>query len=407
MEIRKELPRNLKCLHVKGHQDSKVNSEIRLEDNLNILMDTRAKKAQTTTLSLSEHQLDFTVTLNNERITGSFVKEIRKILSQDCLKQFYEKKWQKDHKTIMWDLLFKAIKSKKPGRVIIKMIHNLTPTQQFMQKCGLSPDAMCFFCNKYNETIPHILVCPYRKENHIEICYDKTCKKLKITSEEEKRKIHRIITTMILGPQHNETKEKFKQQLKHGWDKVIRGFLTHEWQTEIDQLSETIKNPEGFSIIIMTLWETWENAWKQRNIDFNPTDRYDYQQREYQTTIDLNIIYQCRQYLDQEIANLLEAKVENHIKQELLTKEGWLLMNKTIFKQNIDLIDGEIWNLTQNEILEELQSNFNNENDNEHAETDQEKANKGRSRIQELNPSPIPGDQTNCVTPDQDTSMDD
>jgi hypothetical protein len=72
----------------------------------------------------------------------------------------------------------------------------------------------------------------------------------------------------------------------------------------------------------MTLWETWENAWKQRNIDFNPTDRYEYQQREYQTTIDLNIIYRCRQYHDQELANLLEEKVENHIKQELHTKQG-------------------------------------------------------------------------------------
>jgi ribonuclease HI len=43
-QIRKELPRNFKCLHVKGHQDSKVNPELRLEDNLNILMDMRAKR---------------------------------------------------------------------------------------------------------------------------------------------------------------------------------------------------------------------------------------------------------------------------------------------------------------------------------------------------------------------------
>jgi hypothetical protein len=169
-------------------------------------MDMRAKKAQTTTLPLPEHNLDFTVTLNNERITGSFVKEMRKILSQGRLKQFYKRKWQKDFQTIIWDPFFNAIKSKKPGRVIIKMIHNLTPTQQFMQKRGLSLDAMCFFCNKDDKTIPHILVCPYRKENHIEICYNKTCKKLKMKSKEEKRKIHRIINTMILGPQDNETK---------------------------------------------------------------------------------------------------------------------------------------------------------------------------------------------------------
>jgi hypothetical protein len=82
-------------------------------------------------------------------------------------------------------------------------------------------------------------------------------------------------------------------------------------------------------------------------------------------------------------------------------------MYKTIFKENIDKIDGEIWKITQNGIFEELQSKFNNENDNYQSETNHEKANKGSSRIQELNPSPIPGDQRDCVTPDQDTSMDD
>jgi hypothetical protein len=76
----------------------------------------------------------------------------------------------------------------------------------------------------------------------------------------------------------------------------------------------------------MTVWETWENAWKRRNIDFNSTDRYEYQQREYQTKIDLNIIYQCRQNLDKKLVDLLKEKVENHIQQELHTKEVWLLM---------------------------------------------------------------------------------
>jgi hypothetical protein len=73
------------------------------------------QKAQTTTLTLPEHNLDFAVTLNNERITGSFVKEMRKILRQARLKQFYEQKWQKDYQIIMWDSFFKAIKSKNQG----------------------------------------------------------------------------------------------------------------------------------------------------------------------------------------------------------------------------------------------------------------------------------------------------
>jgi hypothetical protein len=120
-----------------------------------------------------------------------------------------------------------------------------------------------------------------------------------------------------LGPEDNGSIEKFKHQIEHGWDKVIRGFLTNEWQAEINQLSETIKSPEDYSTIIMMLWETWENACKQRNLDFDSTDRYEYQQREYQTTVDLNIIYRCKQYLDQKLVYLLEEQFENHIRQAL------------------------------------------------------------------------------------------
>jgi hypothetical protein len=50
-------------------------------------------------------------------------------------------------------------------------------------------------------------------------------------------------------------------------------------------------------------------------------------------------------------------------------------MYKPIFKEKIDKIDGEIWKITQNEILEELQSNLNDENDNDQEETDHEKTN--------------------------------
>jgi hypothetical protein len=47
LQFRKELPPNFKCFHVKGHQDNMVNPKFQLEDNLNILMNMRAEKAQT------------------------------------------------------------------------------------------------------------------------------------------------------------------------------------------------------------------------------------------------------------------------------------------------------------------------------------------------------------------------
>jgi hypothetical protein len=59
------------------------------------------QKAHTTTLPLTEHNLDYAVKLNDERITGSFVTKMRKILSQGRLKKFYEQKWKTDYQTIM------------------------------------------------------------------------------------------------------------------------------------------------------------------------------------------------------------------------------------------------------------------------------------------------------------------
>jgi hypothetical protein len=93
IRIEKKLPQNFKCFHVKDHQGIKVNPELDPGDNLNIPKDMRAKRAQT------KIQADFSVIMNNERITGSFVKEMRRILSQNQ-------------------------KRRKSGRVITKMIHH-------------------------------------------------------------------------------------------------------------------------------------------------------------------------------------------------------------------------------------------------------------------------------------------
>jgi hypothetical protein len=55
---------------------------------------------------------------------------------------------------------------------------------------------------------------------------------------------------MIKGPQDEEDKEKFKIQTKDEWDKVIRSILTHKWQPEVAQISETINNTDTLSTFI-------------------------------------------------------------------------------------------------------------------------------------------------------------
>jgi hypothetical protein len=121
------------------------------------------KKAQTIFHTLQDHELDFAIMVNNKRITGSITKEIKNILSRNRPLNFYKTKWATEYQNIMREHFNAVIKRRKSGRIIIEMIHNLTPTQQFIQKPGLSLDSRCFFCNEDDETIPHILTCSYRK----------------------------------------------------------------------------------------------------------------------------------------------------------------------------------------------------------------------------------------------------
>jgi hypothetical protein len=93
-----------------------------------------------------------------------------------------------------------------------------------------------------------------------------------------------------------------------------------------------------------------------------------------------------------ETNRLPRRKDQNHIGQSLHTKEGWLHMYKAIFKENIDKIDGDIWKITQNRVLEDLKK-VKEEYYHYERETEQVNGIEGRSRTKELNPSPIPGEQ--------------
>jgi hypothetical protein len=111
------------------------------------------------------------------------------------------------------------------------------------------------------------------------------------------------------------------------------------------------------STIITIIWETWEDALQQKNSDFNPY---------------LNIIHKFTQYLDQKLTELLEDKVKDHIQQSLNNNEIWLQKYKTIFKEKIDKIEGEIWKTKETRVLKDLYSTIKEEYNNYDSEKEQE-----------------------------------
>jgi hypothetical protein len=115
-----------------------------------------------------------------------------------------------------------------------------------------------------------------------------------------------------------------------GWDCCIRGFLSTEL-LEISRLRNLEKS--DFKIIgwiIITLWKTWNKAWKARNRKFKEKDQYLAQIGKMQHIVDINIIYHCQEYLTDELNRQLKSSIEGHLSQSNTSIDAWLIMFKSI-----------------------------------------------------------------------------
>jgi hypothetical protein len=120
-----------------------------------------------------------------------------------------------------------------------------------------------------------------------------------------------------------------------------------------------LEKPEVETVgwIIVTLWKTWNEAWKARNRRFKEEDRYTAQNAKMQRTIDINIIYHCREYLPDELNGQLKSNVEEHLSQSDASIDEWLLMFRSIMHQNVIKKNKRAWQETEKHYLN-LFTNF-------------------------------------------------
>jgi hypothetical protein len=106
-----------------------------------------------------------------------------------------------------------------------------------------------------------------------------------------------------------------------------------------------LEKPEVETVgwIIVTLWKTWNEAWKARTRRFKEEDRYTAQNAKMQRTIDINIIYHCREYLPDKLKGQLKFKVEEHLSQSDASIDEWLLMFRSIMYQNVIKKNKRAW----------------------------------------------------------------
>jgi hypothetical protein len=106
-----------------------------------------------------------------------------------------------------------------------------------------------------------------------------------------------------------------------------------------------LEKPEVETVgwIIITLWKTWNEAWKARNRRFKEEDRYTAQTARVKRTIDINIIYHCREYLPDKLNGQLKSNIEEHLSQSNASIDDWLLMFRSIMYQEVIKKNKRAW----------------------------------------------------------------
>ena len=101
-------------------------------------------------------------TIHGKRISGDPVKFMRQLLQKEIMEKYYKKKIGVNHEHINWSVFAKALKKKRAKGALLKMIHGLSPTQQYLTKMRLIRHAECPCCSSEFEEVFHILRCKER-----------------------------------------------------------------------------------------------------------------------------------------------------------------------------------------------------------------------------------------------------
>jgi hypothetical protein len=184
----------------------------------------------------------------------------------------YKEKFKEKYDSILWESFIFACQNGNPKRGILKMIHNIAPTQITLYRRHLSHDALCPICRNKEETTTHILRCNDNNGAIKQHFCTMLNKKLKGKTDEHKTNINDIYQSIIDKPTGSLQCIKLEMQHSLGWECCIRGFLRSEL-LEISRLLN-LEKPDAKIIgwIIIMLWKTWNEAWKVRNKRFNKED---------------------------------------------------------------------------------------------------------------------------------------
>jgi hypothetical protein len=127
LEIRELIQPTIIFQHFKGHQGTDLSDEFDLQTNLNILMDSRAKRMQQviqdTPNWINQTIIKFYTTMRQsmERLSSHSGK---KLAAHNCV-YIIKTKFKEKYDNILWESLIFARQNGNPKKGVIKMIQNI------------------------------------------------------------------------------------------------------------------------------------------------------------------------------------------------------------------------------------------------------------------------------------------
>jgi exonuclease III len=357
-----ELPQNRTFKWVKGHQDRERSyDQLSLDAQLNVDADRLAgdyqqrKGAPHPEVPRFPHN-PAQLVLSGQTITAGYKGRIRYAASSPALLQTIKERYNWDDQVIQmidWPAHSSAIRSKHKQRVIIiKLIHDITPTNRRVARYGHSQDPQCPRCKAAEETCHHLLLCPSAQQWRRSFLQSlrKRCEELKTDPVLQEILVSRLegwLVTSTLGlPVYSD---KFtallESQEKIGWPQIFNGRMSLKWQTlQQEYLTRTgnlSKNRTGHQwtkAIITHTWDQWMELWEERNRICHGIDnihRHNLQSE--QAKAELEAIYANRDNMLPQDRDLLFSSLAEHMHQKgnLQTLRNWLNLHRDLFKASI------------------------------------------------------------------------
>lgn len=154
-------------------------------------------------------------------------------------------------------------------RFVVRLSHEQLPTNHFLHNQHPDHPELCPFCQRFNETTPHVLRCPHpqirNRQQELLDSLNAIHKKFKCPATVS-TSLTQGITQWLTSEDHPGPAIPHVQS-QIGWDQIFYGRVSHHWVKEFIRLRPNVQLSYGqrwMSRIIRTLWDHSYALWRQR-----------------------------------------------------------------------------------------------------------------------------------------------